>query len=384
MYENIDIKITKVEGISLSSPYGDGKSLGQPLGVKSIGLVRITDEAGNYGIGETYSGVYSPDIIKIVIKFFEQYIIGKKIGDDSFIKNIEQIPFIGGKGIFQSILSAIEIALFDLRGKILQVPSYKLLSKKFRESIPVYASSGTAVFSPDEIESDVNNILDLGFNAYKMRIGYQDWNNDLKRIRAAKRILDKKKLMVDAIMGTLRPPWETKTAIEKVHDLIDFNLYWLEEPLFPDNIEGLKELKNLNLVPIAAGEAYSSRLEFDLVLKTNALNFLQFDATHSGGMKFCYNLANQASRYNMKSALHVWGSAAAISANSHVGISNPLIDYLEIPMVKLDLTDEMWIEKPTIERGLLIPNDLPGLGIKLTDKLISKYYFKKNSGYRIA
>jgi L-alanine-DL-glutamate epimerase-like enolase superfamily enzyme len=385
MYRDLDNKIIDVEGHALSSPYGDGKSLGQPLGVKSIGIVRIFVDSGDYGLGETYVGVYAPELIKPIVEFLKPYLLGKKIGSNQYYDVINNLPFIGGSGLLQSVLSAIEIAIWDLRGKLLNVQTFKLLSKEYRNKIPVYASSGSAAMSADEIEVDVNNILNDGHDAYKMRVGFKDWREDLNRVERASNILklSKKDLMVDAIMGTLRPAWSLEIAKKSIQDLSVFNLIWIEEPLLPANIGSLIELKQLNLVPIAAGEAYSCNRDYEKIIQDSSVDYLQFDATHSGGIYYCCELAAQAQKKQMKSALHVWGSAIAISANASVGLACPSIDILEIPMVALDITDEMWLEKPTIVNGFLYQSKIPGLGVRIDDKILNKYKFIPQSGYKL-
>ncbi|MDG2252672.1 MAG: mandelate racemase/muconate lactonizing enzyme family protein [Methylophilaceae bacterium] len=383
MYKNINEKITKIEGFALSSPYGDGKSLGQPLGVKSVGFIKIYSDSDKYGLGETYSGVYAPELIQPIALFLEKYFLGRHVGDDLPFEEIKNIPFIGGGGIIQSVISAIEIAIWDLRGKILDKPISHLISNNRRDTSPVYASSGTAAFSPDEIKRDVDDITKLGYSAYKMRVGYQDWNIDVKRVEAAWEALSGNDLMVDAIMGTIRPAWDAEKAINAAKDLSKFNLRWLEEPTHPDKIKDLARVKSCNIIPIAAGEAYTSERDFDSIFHFEAVDILQFDATHSGGINYCMDLAMQAKERGLGSALHVWGSAAAIAANAQIALAQPSIDILEIPMVKLELTDRMWVEKPIIKDGVWHSTNTPGLGVVLDEDLINEYSFKENSGYRI-
>jgi L-alanine-DL-glutamate epimerase-like enolase superfamily enzyme len=383
MYQQIDECIKKVEGFALSSPYGTGESLGQPLGVKSVGLVRVYTESGIYGLGETYSGVYAPELIQPIVKFLESHLVGRLIGDDLIFDDIKNIPFIGGNGILQSVFSAIEIAIWDIRGKILEVPTSQLINNNSRTSIPLYASSGTVIFTPDEIIKDVENILNLGYTAYKMRVGYQDWDVDIKRVENARNTFGNNDLMVDAIMGTLRPAWSADKAISRAKNLVDFNLRWLEEPVHPENIKGLAEVCHSKLVPIAAGEAYSGNGEYQAILDLQAVDVLQFDATHSGGILACVELARKAELMKLDSALHVWGSAVAIAANAQVALAAPSIDILEIPMVSLELTEKMWIEPPVIKNGIWHSSDVPGLGVTLDDSLMHKYKFQLNSGYRL-
>ena len=383
MYKKIDEHIRRVEGFALSSPYGSGKSLGQPLGVKSVGLVKVYSDSGEYGLGETYSGVYAPELIEPIVNFLESYLIGRLVGDDLIFDDINNIPFIGGSGLLQSVFSAVEIAIWDLRGKILQVPTSKLINKNSRESIPLYASSGSVIFTADEILADVEDILNLGYTAYKMRIGYQRWDIDLKRVESARKIFGSNDLMVDAIMGTIRPAWTSKKAISCAKDLIDFNLKWLEEPVHPQDMKGLAEVCHSKIVPIAAGEAYSGNRDYQTIFSMKAVDILQFDATHSGGIFSCVELAKKAELLKLDSALHVWGSAVAIAANVQVALAAKSIDILEMPMVSLELTEEMWVEPPVIKDGIWHCSNLPGLGVTLDDSLMHKYKFQPNSGYRL-
>ena len=96
------------------------------------------------------------------------------------------------------------------------IPTYQIFNKK-KSSTKVYASNGSSTFTPKEIEEDVKSILDLGFDAYKMRVGYQTWENDLRRVEAARNILGSDNLlMVDAIMGSHNQKWTLKQAITKI------------------------------------------------------------------------------------------------------------------------------------------------------------------------
>jgi L-alanine-DL-glutamate epimerase-like enolase superfamily enzyme len=384
MFKSIDESIIKIEGFALSSPYGEGKSLGQPKGVKSIGFVRIFSESGEYGVGETYAGVYSPELISPIIEFLENYLVGKLVGDDQLLEKIYHIPFIGRNGIIRSIASAIEIALWDLRGKILETPAHILLNNNSQNNhVQMYASGGTVVFSPKEIQKDVEEVISLGYSAYKMRVGYQSWDEDISRVQEAKKIIGDGSLMVDAIMGTIQPAWEFNQAKNNINDLLEFDLKWLEEPLHPDNTKGLEKLSNLNLIPIAAGEAYTGISEYQSLIDNKAVDILQFDATHSGGMAACVDLAEKAKSVNIESAVHVWGSAVAISANANVALANSYISYLEMPMVNLEITKHMWNSPPNIISGVWHKSSEPGLGVNLDDKLIEKYKFQHGSGYRL-
>ena len=112
------MKITEVKGYSLSSPYGDGNVFGQPLGVKSIGIVEVHTDKEYIGIGETYSGVYVPELLYPVVEYLKSFIIGTDPDNISEINRLLEIPFISGNGLVRSIISAIDIALWDLKGQV--------------------------------------------------------------------------------------------------------------------------------------------------------------------------------------------------------------------------------------------------------------------------
>ena len=383
MFRDIDVKITKVEPILLSSPYGKGDSLGQPLGVKSIGLVKIHTDLKVYGLGETYAAVYMPEIFISIVMQIEPYLVGRSLGSLGLVDDIDNIPFIGRDGIIRSVTSSIDIAIWDLRGKILGVPTRTLFTKNYRNSVPVYASSGSAVFSPSEIISDVDEILSSGFKAYKMRVGYQNWATDLERVRVARDTLGSSDLMIDAIMGTIRPTWDRDTAVKRANDLSVFEPRWLEEPLHPNDILSLADVRRRTDIDIAAGEAYSGTSDYDFILHCKAVDVLQFDATHSGGIEYCVSLAQKSKTFGLKTAVHVWGSAVALASNASVALSNDHVDILEYPMVPLEITDHMWVSRPLISNGCFVASDAPGLGVDLTRNTIDRYPFIQGSGYKL-
>ena len=186
---SLDIKISNVEGIVLSSPYGDNKVFGQPKGLKSIGIIMITLENGIVGYGETYSGIYSPELIKPLANFYLNKIKGLKLKD--LIYNLDtffDIPFIGFNGLLQSIKSAFSVALIDCLSRYLEVPIYELFNKKLKP-IKTYVSGGSVAFNENEVLKDAETLRSKGFENYKMRMGLQDLKTDLLRIKMLMKFL---------------------------------------------------------------------------------------------------------------------------------------------------------------------------------------------------
>ena len=378
--------VTDVIGYALSSPYGANDSLGQPLGVKSIGLIEVHTDAGLVGFGETYSGVYAPELVEPAAAFWKPSLLGKDPLDEAASADLLlSIPFVGRSGLLSSVFGGIEIALWDIRGKAAGRPVHELLSGGgSRERVKLYASGGSAAHDPEAIAAEIGGLIEQGFGAFKMRVGYQEWDRDLARVAAAREALgDGRELMVDAIMGTLKPPWDLETAIARAKDLSRFDLAWLEEPLHPTNLADHARLREAVSVPIASGEALSGPLEFAEYLSAGALDIVQPDVTHCGGYGVARQVAAGAKEHGVRLALHVWGSAVALSANAQFAMACPEVEYLEVPMVTLELTDQMYTAPVRMVDGYLRAPDAPGLGVEVTPELKERYALVPGSGYRL-
>ncbi len=376
------MKIINIVGYCLSSPYGEGKTFGQPKGVRSIGVVEIQTDINLTGIGETYSGVYVPELIGPITDSLANLIVGCDPMDINRIHDVLNIPFFGSTGIVKSVISAIDIALWDIKGQALEKPIYKLLGEPIDNKVKVYASGGSVTFSAAEIQSDIEQILKNGYHAYKMRIGYKSWEEDLDRVRTARECLgDNNELMIDAIMGTLENPWNQDSALRNIEDLKEFDPYWVEEPLHPSNYRGYKYLKRKTSVKIAVGESFCGMHEFEAYF--DSIDIIQPDVTNCGGFSSVMNITNAAKSKGIPVALHVWGSAISILANLHVACVLSNVEWFEMPQVKLEIFSDYISRLIEIDNGYIAVPDTVGLGISINDQIKSDYRFVPGSGYRV-
>ena len=374
------MKITNIDCNLYSSKYGNGKVLGQPLGVKSISIIKIETDQNIIGISEAYVGIYVPELVKKIIQQISEFLINKDV--NTILENeIIQIPFLSRNGVYKSLLGAIEIALLDCTSKFKNIPLWKIFSETPNKNLNYYFSGGSAAFTPLEIENEINN-LDPVFKGYKMRIGYQNWENDIKRIDKAKSLIDNKSLMLDAIMGSITPSWKFSDFKNKYDFLKSINPYWLEEPFHPNDLNSYIKASNLD-IPIAFGEALVGELEFNIFLKSANLSYIQLDATHMGG----FNIAKDIFGFNnsINAATHTWGSCISFMINLHLSYAFKQFKWVEVPGVEFAISKDMGLggyydilknEKEIMEKT--------GLGIELDfDLLEKKYSFKKNSGFSL-
>mgnify|MGYP003630711230 FL=1 len=357
------MKISKVIGYGLSSPVKGGHVYyGYQSDTKNIGIIEVHTECGVIGFGETYAGVYCAELIEPIVKYLESYLIGSDVSNINILNNI---PYIGRSGLVKCISSGIDIALHDILSKVQGIPLYEYLGGN--NEIPEYASNGSSTFTPEQIEQDVKMVIDKGYTSYKMRIGLQDKDVDLKRLQVARDCLGSNILMVDAIMGTNPTKWNLKTALQWTNELEMFNTFWLEEPFTPTDTQAYAQLRDKSNISIAGGEALNQMLEFNLYKDSHAVDIIQPDVTNSGGIKDCAAIVNTFGKQN--TAMHVWGSQVAINANKHFAKAFD-VSYLEVPMMELEINDE-------------IHSDNIGVGIHITDKVKNKYKLNKTKNFKL-
>ncbi|HEV8615319.1 MAG TPA: mandelate racemase/muconate lactonizing enzyme family protein, partial [Methylomirabilota bacterium] len=189
-------------------------------------------------------------------------------------------PVVGRRGITISAISGIDIALWDLLGKSLGQPVWRLLGGRFRDRVPAYASGGWAPVGG--IGKQLRQYVDRGHRAVKMRVGLQDKSVDdsAARVREVREMLGPDVgIMVDA-HGT----WSVRDAQRFARKVEDCDLAWLEEPVSPDNIAGQAEVRASTDIPIAAGESEQTRFGFRDLIAARAVDVCQPDVAIAGGI----------------------------------------------------------------------------------------------------
>lgn len=326
------MQIKEIISYNFSSSFADKNSFGSTLGLKNISLVNVKTKCGLSGLGEAYVGIYIPDIILPIVKEIESFLLDKD--PEEIIKKKLHIPFVSRNGVFKSIYSAIDIALWDIIAKKKKKPIYELLSNK-NNDYKIYSSGGLVHSGLNQLQENIETAKRLGHAGFKMRVGRQYWKNDIKRVNFASEFSKKLnlKLMVDAIMGTINPPWNMKKDFSKIKS-ISKKIYWLEEPFHPDNYEDYQELVKKKIVTIAAGEALSGELDYKTYLYNKLCNIIQIDVTSCGGFSEAIRILNFAKKRKTKIAMHVWGSEIASTANAHFAFAFHEVEWLEYPLMQ--------------------------------------------------
>jgi L-alanine-DL-glutamate epimerase-like enolase superfamily enzyme len=369
------MKITDVEAIYLRLPQVKEQC---DSGQDAL-IVKVSTDAGITGIGEVDS---APLAVKGAIEgpFSHTTACGLRelvIGEDPFeterlwYKMYRKNTYGGRRGVGLHAMSGIDIALWDIKGKALGLPIWKLLGGGFHKKIRPYASSLFGA-TPDETRDRAQRFRDRGFSAVKF--GWdpmgQDEKTDIALVREARRGLgDDGDLLIDA--GLV---WDAKTAIQRARAFSEYNIFWLEEPLLPDDYDGYRKLSEATEVRIAAGEEESNRQSFLDLMDRGKIDIVQVDLTRVGGFTEAMKVASLAVDRGLPVVNHGFTTFINVAAALHFLNSIPNSFILEF-VVEEETTLRDYITKQRIvaKDGMLDIPDAPGLGIELDDEAVEKY-----------
>jgi L-alanine-DL-glutamate epimerase-like enolase superfamily enzyme len=351
-------------------------------------LVRIETECGIVGYGEAKEEVGSEGnntaLAMLINGKFGPMLIGQDPRDISRLWEVmyngtrshyalrhgRVFPLLGRRGITVSAISGIDIALWDILGKSLNAPVWRLLGGRTAARMPAYASGGWADASG--IGDQLNGYIARGgFKAVKMRVGVMDGTvaASSKRVKAAREAIgDEIGLMCDA-HGTYSVA-EAKQFCRMVEGC---DLMWLEEPVTADDKEGCAEVRASTAIPIAAGESEFNRFDFKTLAELHAVDIFQPDLAICGGITEAMRIAAIASSYNLRLAPHLWTGAPAFAAGMHVAAASPAGFILEYSLGANPLLHDLVEESFPVEDGCLEIPERPGLGITIIEDFIKKY-----------
>lgn len=338
-------------------------------------IVEIESDSGVTGVG---NAALSPPVTKQVIDLYlKPILLGQNPFDYEYLWQhmYRRTIAFGRKGIGMVAISAVDIALWDLIGKVLKQPVFRLLGGKTKQKVPVYASR---LYSQplEDLAREAARYKSEGFRAMKLRFGWgpldgaegMQRNVDLVRV-ARETIGDGIDLMADAYMGwTLDYARRMLPLVEKYH------LRWVEEPVLPDDIGGYAALKAMNIVPISGGEHEFTLYGFRELIDAKAVDVIQFDTDRVGGITQARKISALAEAYEIPVIPH-----AGQMHNFHVvmaSLNSPMAEYF--PPVDVEIGNELfWYifrGEPVAKNGYIeLDENAPGLGITIDEEALKKF-----------
>ena len=385
------MKISRIEAIWLQVPIPEHQQHTSDFGraqTFDTAVVRVETNAGLTGWGEAKVSAGSFGDYGGVVNIINQEFAPRLVGEDprDITRLWEELyngtrahyalarghvfPAIGRRGVSISALSGIDIALWDILGKSLGAPVWRLLGGRRSQRMPAYASGGWA--SAAQIGEQLNGyVAKGGFSGVKMRIGVFDGSPaaSAERVIAAREALGPKvDLMCDA-HGT----FTVSEAKEFCHLVRDCGIAWFEEPVTADDKRGLAEVRRATHIPIATGESECTRFDFRDLIELRAADILQPDLAICGGITEAMRIGALASAANLRLAPHLWAGAPAFAAGLHVAAASPAAHILEYSLGANPMIHELVEESFAVEGGMLDIPDRPGLGITVREDFLARY-----------
>jgi gluconate/galactonate dehydratase len=347
-------------------------------------LVRVYTDAGVVGTGEAYWGAGVPELIERMTPF----IVGENPLDiDRLFQHLVQKMSGEGsvEGVTVTAISGIEVALHDLAGKLLEVPAYQLLGGKYRDDVRVYCdchteSGADPVACADEAERVVE---ELGYDALKFDL---DVPSGFEKDRANRHLrpgeIRHKAKIVEYVTERVRNRADVAfdchwsfagNSAERLAAAIEeYDVWWLEDPVPPENLDVQARATRSTTTPIAAGENRYRVSEHRRLIENQAVDIVAPDMPKVGGMREVRKIADFADQYYAPVAMHNVSSPVATMAGAHVGAAVPNTLAIEFHSYELDWWSDL-VEETVIEDGHVTIPEEPGLGITLDMDAVAEH-----------
>lgn len=331
---------------------------------KNILLVTIETDDGQRGIGEAWCDGGSPAVTASLIEAdFAPRLVGEDPRDHARLwKRIaDSTVYSIRDGIAYAALSGLDIAIWDLLGKHYGVPVYRLLGGT-RDRVFAYASAGLYADGKTaaDLGAEMRGYVDRGFRGVKLKIGGAPFHEDVSRVAAARDAVGPHvRLMVDAVYAL-----DVPDAIRMSRALERYDIYFLEAPVHPSDVDGLAEVARSGPLPLAGNEfAYGLR-QFKRLLDARAVGYVHLDAIVCGGITEAVRIASLADAYGRSCSYHAASSAVCFAANLHAAAAAPQCDSVEYHMLHRILWDRLPENLFSLDADGCIPlPGLPGLGL---------------------
>lgn len=280
------------------------------------------------------------------------------------------MPRLARRGLTVAAISAVDIALWDILGKSLGQPVWRLIGGRKADRLPAYASGGWA--PADQIGEQLKSYIDKGgFSAVKMRVGAMDGATHVSaaRVRAAREALGPDiELMVDA-HGT----YTVAEAKRFIHLVADQNLAWFEEPVIADDKAGMAEVRASGPIPVAAGESEATRFAFRDLAVLKAADIFQPDPAFCGGITEAMRIASLASAFNLRFAPHLWAGAPCFFAGLNLCAASPASFTIEFSLGANPMIHDLIEETVEARDGMIAIPEKPGLGFTISERFLEAH-----------
>jgi len=364
-------------------------------GTRFVIVKIITSEPGLYGLGcATFTQRFHPTYAAIE-NHLKPFVIGRDVTriEEIFQMALVQSYWRNGP-VLNNAISGIDQALWDIKGKMANMPVYQLLGGKCREGAAVYTHADGR--DPQEVADSVRKFIEQGYRYIRIQMGgYGGKASRLAKPEGAPagayfdpreytrkmlKMIDYVRTEIGEAVELLHDVHERLAPIDAVQfakDVEPYKLFFLEDALAPEDIEYFRLMRQQCSTPLAMGELFNNPHEWRLLIEERLIDFLRMHISQIGGITPARNAAIHGSIYGLRTAWHGPGDTSPVghAANLHLDLWAPnfgIQEWCRFP----ELVYEMFPGLPEVRNGYMYPNEKPGLGIDINEGLIAKYPYK--------
>lgn len=370
-----DLDIVELRAFASSVPVRNGVTLGIGRAVKrDCVIVKVLTRGGLVGWGESHHGRCPGAIAHLVNTSLRQLLLGMSAAEVNRVWNKVYARQMASHGMGTAAalaFSGIDQALWDIRGKAVGWPVYRLLGGT-RKPIPTYAGGISLGFQPpDLLVEEVGTLIEQGYRAIKLRFGDTP-ARDIERLQAVRKAFGSELgIMVDA-----NTAYSLADVREVAFALREYRVTWLEEPFSPHDYRGYASAAAmLETTPLAAGENHYTRYEFARLIEDKSVGILQPDASKAGGITELMRIAALGSAWRIPVCPHTCASGLNMASSIHVLASIDNGGYFEADTAKENLfRDRLTNRADHLDKqGCVEPSDEPGLGITVDEEFLAAH-----------
>jgi L-alanine-DL-glutamate epimerase-like enolase superfamily enzyme len=377
------LRITDVRAFPTSFPIPPANRVALGIGTavkRDAVLVKVTTDEGITGWGEAHHGRAHTAVAKLIDTTLKQLVLGMDPLETAAVWEKMyrfQLASHGmGAGACLAI-SGIDMALWDIRGKALRLPLYKLLGGT-RKAVPAYAGGVSLGYQPPaSLVEEAGKALEQGYQALKLRVG-DAVPRDIERMRAVRKSFETIEILTDANIGY------SVEDVRRVMPVMDeLQVRWLEEPFPAHNYRSYREAKSFGRTPLAAGENHYTRFEFNRVIEDGAITILQPDLSKTGGITEALRIAALASAWKLPVHPHSSMTGVNHAATIHFLASIDNGGYFEGDVSRANKFRDELVDNPgLVDRdGHVWPLDKPGIGVEVNEEFLLKHPPIEGPGY---
>ena len=366
-----------------------------PNGTRLVVVKIETSEPGLYGIGCATFTQRPLAVATAVDEYLKPFLIGK---DPANIEDIFQTSFVSSYWrngpVLNNALSGVDIALWDIMGKRANMPVYQLLGGKCREAVPLYAHAGGGTF--EEVEENIRRYMEQGYRYVRAQVaipGYSTYGASGGRrgspafeptpyVNTVIKLFDHLRTHLGDEVELLHDVHERIPPIQAINlakGLEPYNLFFLEDPFAPEDVDYFQLMRQQTSIPIAMGELFNNPNEYVHLIKDRLIDFIRVHISQIGGISPARKLAAFCEFFGIRTAWHGPGDVSPVGHAANVALDLACYNFgIQEQHVFGENTKEVFPGCPEIREGCFWVNEAPGLGIDLDEELAARFPFPED------